>query len=228
MAIHTDIALKDIEARFESSGLSMRGGFNFEPGEHAPALENGRPARGLVLIGNVGPGLWATFAPHSGEGNNPLDDWTKRTVSPIALKLGARAIYPSDKPYQPFQRWAMRAEPVYPSPLGMLIHPDHGLWHAYRAALLFGVEVRLTSRDLRASPCDNCRDRPCLSACPVGAFCDGAYDVGACANHLRASGQPKCAEVGCRARDACPVARGQRYGDAQIRFHMAAFLRSRV
>lgn len=78
------------------------------------------------------------------------------------------------------------------------------------------------------SPCTSCRDKPCLSACPVGAFTGERYEVAACARHLRTDQAPRCMTLGCRARDACPVAPEKRYRDEQIRFHMEAFLRSRI
>ena len=37
----------------------------------------------------------------------------------------------------------MRAEGLKPSPIGILMHPQFGLWHAYRGALLFDVEIEL-------------------------------------------------------------------------------------
>lgn len=157
-----------------------------------------------------------------------MDRWAKRVVDPIATRLGARAAFPNDKPYLPFQRWAQRAEDVHPSPLGLLIHPEHGLWHAYRAALLFpGAVEDLPKRAGRPSPCESCVGKPCLSACPVDAFSGSGYDVGACASHLRTDAAPRCVTLGCRARDACPVGTASRYGEAQIRFHMRAFARAR-
>ncbi len=32
----------------------------------------------------------------------------------------------------------MAAEGLKPSPLGLLMHPEYGLWHGYRGAILFG------------------------------------------------------------------------------------------
>src|SRR4030095_137820 len=49
-------------------------------------------------------------------------------------------------------RWAMRAEAVAPSPLGILIHPDYGLWHAYRGALAFAERLALPPRGARPLP----------------------------------------------------------------------------
>jgi hypothetical protein len=122
----------------------------------------------------------------------------------------------------------MRAEPVAPSPIGLLIHPDYGLWHAYRAALLLDrPPVDLPPRSVRPSPCETCADRPCLTACPVGAHREAGFDVTACEAHLRAGDAPHCMNLGCRSRDGCPVGREHRFGAEQVRFHQQAFLRSR-
>jgi ferredoxin len=212
---------QSIESAFAGTGLSVRGGFS--GGADLPP-----GTRAIVLLGNAGPGMWPHFAAGRRDEPDALDAWTKRLAGPIAASLDASAAYPSDRPYHPFQRWAVAAEPVHASPLGILIHPAWGLWHAYRAALLFAEPVEdLPPRQPAANPCDSCRDKPCLTACPVSAFDGTRYDVAACGTHLLAEHDPKCAGLGCRARDACPVARDMRYLDAQIRFHMAAFVRSR-
>jgi epoxyqueuosine reductase QueG len=138
--------------------------------------------------------------------------------------LGARAAYPFGDKIWPFQRWAARAEGLHASPLGLLIHPEYGLWHAYRAALFFAEALDLPVVRPAANPCETCA-RPCLSACPAGAFTPAGYELAACASHL-ASDAALCRTGGCHARDACPVGRNWRYPEAQIRFHMAAFARS--
>ena len=106
------------------------------------------------------------------------------------------------------------------------MHPDYGLWHAYRAALLFAEEIALPPRDDRPIPCETCAEKPCLTACPVGAFSGDGYDVPACAGYLASPDGFECLDGGCRARDACPVAADRRYAPDQIRFHMAAFKRA--
>jgi len=209
---------RTVVGAFAGTGLLVRGGFQPSEGETGS----------LVLIGNAGPEMWAGFAAGRKDEPDPLDAWTRRVVNPLARQLGADAVYPNDRPYQPFQSWAKRAEPVYPSPLGILIHPEYGLWHAYRAALRFPhILDGLPARKDMASPCDSCASKPCLSACPVGAFDGKSYDVEACAGHLRDGDVPDCANLGCRARDACPIATGWRYPPEQIAFHMAAFVKSR-
>jgi ferredoxin-like protein FixX len=191
-------------------------------------VPEGIDARSVVLIGTVGGEGFDAFRRGRRDEPDPMDRWARRVIDPIAAGLGAKPAYPNDKPYPPFQRWAMRAEDVYPSPLGLLIHPEHGLWHAYRGALLFSGRVDgLPVRSGRRSPCETCEAKPCLAACPVGAFTGTSYDVAACAGHLRADAEPRCLSLGCRARAACPVGVASRYGDEQVRFHMRAFARAR-
>ncbi len=212
--------LSEIARSLSPHGLILRGGFHPEAGE--AGLEG---IGTVLLIGNAGAAMWEAFAPHIDAAQNPLDRWTKRVIDPIAEKFGARAVYPFGAEAPPFQRWAQRAETLYASPLGILIHPEHGLWHAWRAALLFAERLELPARSDAPSPCESCAEKPCLSACPVGAFNGSSYDVPACAAHI-ARPEADCLAVGCHARNACPVGREWRYAEAETRFHMAAFARS--
>ncbi|MFC6855421.1 ferredoxin [Marivibrio halodurans] len=205
-------------------GLIARGGFH-------PTAEDGLDAATVVMIGNAGPALWRVFEGVAARDTDPhpMDRWTRAVMEDVAALFGARALYPfGGPPYHPFQRWAMRAEAVHPSPLGLLIHPDYGLWHAYRAALLFRERLALPPRDRRPSPCESCVARPCLSTCPVGAFdAETGYDVPACTAHIRSPAGTDCLDRGCRARHACPVGSTFTYDDAQSAFHMGAFERAR-
>jgi hypothetical protein len=213
--------LSDLARTLAASGLILRGGFHPERDEHGAS----EGAATVLLVGNAGPAMWQAFAPHIDGDPHPLDGWTRRVVDPIADEFGARAVYPFGPGAPPFQRWALRADMVHSSPLGILIHPEYGLWHAYRAALLFEAKLPLPPRSDAPSPCHSCVDTPCLAACPVGAFTGSRYDVPACAAHL-GSPEATCATVGCHARNACPVGAEWRSPDAQIRFHMAAFARA--
>jgi hypothetical protein len=213
-------SLVEIGVALHSRGLILRGGFLPEPGE--AGLED---VGTVLLVGNAGPAMWEAFAPNMDGAPHPLDRWTRQVIDPIAARFGARALYPFGEPRRPFQRWAARAETLYPSPLGILIHPEYGLWHAWRAALLFAGLLPLPARSKAASPCEACDAKPCLSACPAGVFSPGGYDVPACASHI-ATRDAECNDSGCHARNACPVGAEWRYPEAQIRFHMAAFARS--
>ena len=218
--------LGEIERSLQDAGLSPRGAFYPAAGDSVPPLAADTPARTVVLAGNAGPLMWLAFDAARAEHLMTLDEWSARVLNGLAARLGARAVFPFERPYPPFQRWAMRAEACRASPLGLLIHPDYGLWHGYRGALLFAAEIELPPPDHRASPCVSCADRPCLTASPAGAFDGTAFDVPACARHLAGMPEPACMEFGCLARHACPVGRDYRYAPAQARFHMQAFLRN--
>jgi epoxyqueuosine reductase QueG len=124
--------------------------------------------------------------------------------------------------------WARRTRAGHVSPLGLNIHADYGLWHAYRAALVFPVEFDIPPPRLGAHPCESCADRPCLSACPVSAFDGSHYDVQACGQHLHQPAGEACMSGGCLARRACPVGARFAYEPAQMQFHMRAFKQARA
>jgi len=210
----------------ERHGLLLRGGFHPEVREIV--LSGGESAGTVLLVGNAGPGMWGQFSANRPTGADPLDRWSGDVLATVAGSFGAEAVLPSDgPPYRPFQQWAMRAEPVFPSPIGILIHPVYGLWHGYRGALLFEAVLELpASVDPGADcrhPCDDCLDQPCLTTCPVSAFSDSGYDVAACRSHLRSPEGSVCLEGSCLARRACPVGRNYVYEAPQLAFHMAAF-----
>ncbi len=203
-------------------GLIPRGGFHPEPSDGVP----GNPAT-LVLIGNAGPAMWQAFAKDQGQEPDPLDAWTRKVLSGAAERLGAAALFPFDgPPYLPFQRWAMKAEAVFPSPIGPLIHPEYGLWHAYRGALAFAEALEMPERAQADNPCDGCAARPCLTTCPVNALSPGAYDVPACVAHVDSKVGADCLDLGCAARRACPVGQDYVYPSPQACFHMDHFRRA--
>ncbi len=217
--------LPEIEARIRACGLSPRGALRLEAGE-LPGVAS------VVLIGMVGDRNWSSFAgspEYCDGGPDPLDRFSRRVIGALAEELGARALFPfAGPPFLPFQRWAQRAEPLFPSPLGLLIHPDYGLWHSFRGALGFAEQIALGPKRAPQNPCEACATRPCLQACPVGAFGRHGYDVEACAGHLRTPAGDTCLTGGCLARRDCPVGREYAQNGEAASFHMAAFLASRA
>ncbi len=179
----------------------------------------------MILVGNAGPAMFRRFSRESN--GRTLDQWTKDVVDPLADDLGARAIYPFDKPPQPFLTWARQCGAGHTSPLGLNIHSEYGLWHAYRAALLFPVVFDLPRHRNVTHPCETCVDKPCLTACPVNAFDGTSYDVTACAQHLETTAGSSCMTNGCKARLACPIGASYQYTTQQKQFHMRAFFQAR-
>jgi len=218
-----------IEEALASHGLIPRGGFNFEADETAPQGPSGKPAKSVLLIGQAGAAPWRYFQRwrdiQQNDLANPLDIWAREVIDALAEKHGARAVYPSDRPYLPFQRWAMRTEGLKASPLGILIHPEYGLWHAYRGALLFDKELFFEPQAETAHPCATCVSKPCLDSCPAGAVSNEGYDHAGCLSHVRGPAGEPCRLGGCLARNACPVGEAYRYPAEVQAFHMASFAR---
>ena len=167
------------------------------PGPGSPDREHERQyvARFFDRGGYVGP--------------KPLDNWLRTKIDGAAGAVGAHVVLPnSGPPFVPIQEWAARAEPVYRSPIGIMIHSEFRLWHAYRAALLFPAlsRFRLAGRmTARATPA---RAKSCLKVCPADAFLNDRFDASACAAHLESHAGTNCRVGGCLARRACPGGEG--------------------
>jgi hypothetical protein len=195
-----------------------------------PAPEDGVPggAKFVILIGNAGPDMFRRFARQRSPSTDLMDEWTRETVDAFAADLDAKAVYPFDRPHLPFLTWARRGGGGHVSPLGLNIHPTYGLWHAYRAVLLFPVAFDLPRYAAGAHPCESCKGKPCLTACPVHAFDGKSYDVAACGQHILLDPTQGCDPGGCKARLACPVGKAFTYEPLQMAFHMKAFAGERA
>lgn len=226
-----------LERALEEHGLHLRGGWIPTPQDALPTLPCGAAAAVVWMVGQVGSACWEAFSGSRFLADglpDPMDRWSKSIGDVLARDHGGVAVYPSDgPPYAPFQQWARRAEPLQASPVLLQIHPQWGLWHAYRFALALPDLPAADAQTLRSTAvvpdkaaaeiCLSCDGQPCLQRCPVGAFSDGAYDVNACADHLHQPQGRDCMSGGCLARRACPVAPDLQYQPAHAAFHMRAF-----
>ncbi len=226
-----------IASLIEDEGLSVRGAFHPQTGDAAPPFSDGRSVATLFLIGNEGPKMWPLFSASKEAKDHlphPLDRFSRRIVSKLAARLDALALFPFDgPPWLPFQRWAQKAGPLFASPIGPLIHPVFGLWHAFRGALGFHRRIDLPAAEFQAGadaavddggPCRRCIEQPCLKSCPAEAFAFARYDADRCTRHLRSEAGAPCVASGCLARRACPVGKAFAYSPAQSEFHTRAFL----
>ena len=220
-----------LDQRLREYGLFIQGLTRLSA-EELETYQLSPAASALALVGNIGSSYWPFFS-HSAEyadgAADPLDRWSRRIAETIAAEFALMPLYPFEgPPYYPFQRWAGRAEALEQSPVGVMMHPEYGLWHSYRFALL-GAEIETDWAPLKAtSPCLECAAKPCLQRCPVDAFDGNGYDVERCADYLQQTPMAECHALGCLARYACPVAPELRYEPAQGRFHLQAFLQARA
>lgn len=227
---------EQLAARLAVYGLELRGWFAIEAADIPAGTDGVAPGMAALLIGNHGRAMWDACS-HQAEFHdglaNPMDRWTRRVILAALAELPnpAKALFPFGADLWPFQRFARRAMGLKPSPLGLLIHPQYGLWHALRAAIVFkDVELNGAPVHKVIHACDECTEKPCLSACPVNAFTDFGFAVAACRSWLDGmqssqtdSRNSNCMADGCAARNACPVGSHWRYDEAQLRFHMTAF-----
>ena len=130
-----------VAAAVSRAGLAFRGGFELLPAEKVQFS----PFKAIALIGMTEPRHFRAFtaAPEYCDGlPDPLDRWSRRVIESLARQFDAKALFPFDgPPYLPFQSWARRAEECFPSPIGLFIHPDYGLWHSFRGALAIADKI---------------------------------------------------------------------------------------
>ncbi|RFC68061.1 MULTISPECIES: hypothetical protein [Mesorhizobium] len=221
--------MKVLAEFLERQGLSLRGGINFGMDDDAPHGASGQPAKAVLLVGNVGAGFWPHFqqwySAQARRTENPLDEWSREVIGAAGALIGARAVLPNDRPFLPFQQWAMRAEGLRASPLGILMHPEYGLWHAYRGALLLNAELPDDGQVATEHLCDLCVEKPCLKACPVHAHQATGFAYQRCLQHVRSPAGADCRLGGCMDRNACPYGTKFRYPRAVQQFFMDAFVR---
>lgn len=217
------MTLSDVRQAIADAGLAYRGVAQVEAGEAHFNLA----ASSIVLVGFSGDQGWESFrasAEWSDGDANPLDRWTKRILYTITGSVGALPLFPFEGPrWWPFQKWARKAEAVFPTPVGMLIHSKWGLWHSWRGALVLRVALDAPVPEVNNNPCVSCVEKACLKTCPVQAFKLDFYDTASCLGFLNQSDENACMSHGCAARRACPVGVQYRYPAERAGFHMKAF-----
>lgn len=193
------------------------------------------PHQGVLLL----LGLGGTFAERTVFDNgspNPIDEQAIGLVAPFVEQVlrpndaAARLVYPQANRSVNLMAWLSAAKAQYPSRLGIGIRPDCGSWFAVRAAVVTHLPDAtrrwLTDYypplDAAATPCDECRERPCESACPASA--PGAnFNLDRCMTQRLTTGSV-CGDR-CAARLACPVGANFRYPEALLTYHYGVSLK---
>lgn len=230
--------LTDLTQTLSGYGLLIRGGFNVQNDKDIELSEIKVGTKSLVMVGVAGSAFWPKFETSqeyksylAGEAD-PLDRWSKRIGDQIAKEFSGFAVYPfSGPPYYPFIQWAKRCETLHSSKMGFSIHPEYGLWHAFRFALLLPKafsEFESNNQDNPINPCETCSKSPCLNTCPVGAYTISGFDPDACFKYLSQNENGECRTKGCIARRSCPEGADYVYVHKHAEFHMTAFYQSQL
>lgn len=211
---------------FAAAGLNRQHVFNLAdlPADLVAALAPQPGERQLILLGHAGRRLWGCVQAAGVGGEHPIDDYCRQTVARFfAAHLPDQAYrlpYPGDTPVG-LQALGTLAGWHQPSPFMIGVDEKWGSWFAYRAVILCATAFAPTPRVASRSPCLDCRDQPCLTACPAGAA-GTPFRLEPCADERLRPGSA-CA-YGCLARNACPVGSAHRYEEAQIRHSFALSL----
>lgn len=212
-----------LEARLREHRLAILGAFHPDVDDRTPSGTGT-----LLLLGPLQPGFWAhvSHQPEFQDGaSDPLDRWSRRVIGRLACDLSAKALFPfTGPPYHPFFSWALRSGRAWSSPVRLLVHDTAGLMISFRGALAFRERVALPPAS-PTPPCATCRDRPCLTACPVGALGGDRYETETCHSFLDTAAGAECLTAGCRVRRACPVSARHGSDPEQSAHHMRYFHR---
>ena len=182
----------------------------------------------LVMLGQAGRSLWESMESEGFEAADRFDEYSIMCVDDWVSQQepdgNVQVVYPGDTPI-PLGRMGEYVGWGRTSPLGLSIHAEYGPWFAHRIVFLTDIGLAVTARQASEHPCDSCIDKPCVTACPVGAVsADELFDIPTCASH-RISRASECT-ARCLARNACPVGVQFRYGEAQMQHHYASGLDS--
>jgi len=215
-------------AFFSAAGLNRQHVFAVAalPDGLRAALRPAPEERQLILLGHAGRQLWECVRAADGGGAHPIDEHCRRTIArAFAERLPGhryRLLYPGDGAVD-LQTLGKLAGWHHGSPFMVGVDAQWGSWFAYRAVFLCDTDFAPTPSAETRSPCPDCRERPCLAACPAQAAGD-PFHLDRCIEQRLAPASP-CAYA-CPARNACPAGRQHRYDDAQIRHAYAQSLQT--
>lgn len=161
------------------------------------------PDKQLLLLATGGKHFWNTLS-HPLSGENPIDDYTTSEVllfgkNKLQLDLTSSILFPHGKENYPLQQLGRDLNLCAPSPLFIDIHPEFGLWFAFRALVSLPLET-LPEISLNSfiSPCDQCAEKWCLKK--EGTFTEKRLSCPVATDHQYTSEQLHYHEMVIRAR----------------------------
>ncbi|MDF1663669.1 MAG: hypothetical protein P1V97_18010, partial [Planctomycetota bacterium] len=210
--------LDKFKALVKADGLNLVGVI---PSQTARKSWNGLPtyaypdAGSFLLIGSGGRGHWDFVQTQNTKGEHPIEEtaWASVRKALPSFIPGARLLSQKESYGFDLRSLAVQAGFGTLSPhLLLVLHPKYGPWISLRALLYCPADLEPATPIPDYQPCQSC-DKPCLTACPVGAYSlDNAWNVHKCANHRLDEETPEdhCASQ-CHVRLACPVGREHAY-----------------
>ncbi len=183
---------------------------------HVSLPERALGYRQLVVLGHGGTSFFDQTALQA---SDPLDERTIDLFESFMARVGCsefEVLYPLRHDVIDLRSLGLQLGWQQSSQLGIGIHPVWGTWFAYRLVAATNTDLPVTVCQKITSPCETCKDKPCLSACPASAPGD-TFQLNACSEE-RLRVDSDCADR-CLAREACPVGREHQYSREQIQYH---------
>lgn len=181
----------------------------------------------LILLGHLGKKLWQKVSADNGVTNNPIDDYTLKSIykyfENYHTATDYEIVYPGESVIG-LQQLGEYSGWHYPSPFKVGINALWGSWFAYRAVVLANTNFKETKNLKTESPCNSCKDTNCISACPAKALENTEFNFQSCINYRK---QPdSLCKNNCLSRIGCPVGSEYRYTDDQISYHYGVSMKT--
>lgn len=126
----------------------------------------------LCLIASGGRSLWENLPHPLDVTTHPIDFYTQKKMQEFAevfLRDEIEILYPSDHLIIPLQKIGRAMNLCTQSPIGLDIHPDFGLWFAFRGIFLTRKDITDNSIGKRPALCETCALKPCLKTSDLNA-----------------------------------------------------------
>ena len=167
----------------------------------------------LIVLASAGSEFWRNMRQSKEGGSDPVDSFFIRCAENIFEGEDYNIIYPGNHFLPELAGWH------HDSTMGLGIHPEFGLWFAYRGLVLSNSEFipYSESSESAGSPCETCRFKFCVQVCPANAVTTDGYRVQACKDYRLAS--KSLCQTRCVSRQACPIGKEHRYLLEQLQYH---------
>ena len=216
------LSVSNLTEKAQKIGLNLVGVADGRPYQHI--LPDCQTA---IVFANGGQDLWTHFLEdlranpsHLIDTAHPLDDFIGRWIqsvdpNPDSTRRWIQCAEEADV-FVDFRLLSTSAGLGTPSLLGLVIHSEYGLWVSMRAVLLSTEVFESTKSNTMQSPCEQCIEKPCISACPAGAVTLSGWSVQRCATF---HGESTLCATQCHSRQVCPVGVLHRHSDLQHTYH---------
>lgn len=152
----------------------------------------------LVVLGSGGPSFWRNFSSPSvlNPQRHPLDNFCRDQILEwgkeyLQEDLSQKILFPRYDLHFPLQQLGRFLNICVPSPLGIDISQDFGLWFAFRGVFVTDKVLTMNVNKSFSSPCEACSGKPCLNF----------------------------PEDFNKARLSCPIKQEERYSEKQLAYH---------